>query len=126
MSKSPRGGGSARKGASKDDGSGSELSDIDADLDLEMESIPLASIAQDPGEPAEAAQPAAAEDSDDDEFPRADGNKFAPLYDFLLTQDQIAEEGGEWTYDGFLAEIASEEAELGTGDLEVLTARTPR
>jgi hypothetical protein len=44
-----KGGGSAWKGAVKDDGSGSELSDMDADLDLEMKSIPLASVEQDTG-----------------------------------------------------------------------------
>jgi hypothetical protein len=73
-------GGSTRKAAMKDDGTDSELSDMYSEIDLEMESIPMASITQDARESAEAVQPAqlAAEDSDDDEYRRADGNTFVP------------------------------------------------
>jgi hypothetical protein len=92
--------------------SSSELSDVDLDVDLEMESIPIGPDGPDLPEASAAAAPPDAEDSDEGDLPRAEGGRLGILYDFLLTQDQITEVGDEWTIPAFIQELAAAEAEL--------------
>ena len=110
---------SARKQKQEEASNSDNYSDVDFDLDLE--SVPVQKGAQEAELENDLAEGAAApdiDDSDDDEHPRNDGNKFGVIYDLLLTQEQMYEQKDEWDFKGFIKEFADEEIAAGiTEDL---------